>query len=117
MQDYKKLLVWSKAHELTIKVYKATKLFPKEEIYGLVSQLRRGSSSIAINIVEGCGRRTNLDKANFMQIAFASAQETEYLLFLCTELEYMNEETYTSLEKVVKEIKMMLTALMKKIRE
>lgn len=117
MQDYKKLLVWSKAHELILRVYKVTKGFPKEEIYSLTNQVRRSSSSVAINIVEGCGRRTKLDKAHFMQIAFASAQETEYLFFLCTELEYMNNETFMVLEKEVVEIKSMLNALIKKIRE
>ena len=117
MQDYKKLMVWSKAHKLTLSVYKETNIFPKEEIYALTNQIRRASSSVAINIAEGCGRRTMLDKAYFMQIAFASAQETEYLLFLCTELEYLKSETYMVLENEVVEIKIMLTALMKKIRE
>jgi four helix bundle protein len=117
MQDYKKLLVWSKAHKLTLNIYKVTKVFPKEEVYSLTSQLRRASSSVAVNIVEGCGRKTKLDKANFMQIAFSSAQETEYLIFLCTELEYLNAETYKVLEKEIVEIKIMLTALMKRIRE
>lgn len=116
MQDYKKLLVWSKAHELTLNIYKVTKTFPKEEMYGLTSQIRRASSSIAINIVEGCGRIGILDKANFMQIAFASAQETEYLLFLCSELEYVKVESYSILEKNIVEIKSMLNSLINKIR-
>jgi four helix bundle protein len=117
MQDYKKLLVWSKAHKLTLSVYKETNVFPKEEVYALTNQLRRASSSVAINIVEGCGRSTKLAKAYFMQIAFASAQETEYLLCLCTDLEYMKSETYMVLEKEVITIKSMLNALIKKIRE
>lgn len=117
MQDYKKLIVWSKAHELTINVYKKTKVFPKEEIYALTSQMRRATASIAINIVEGCGRRTKQDKAHFMQMAFASAQEVEYLLFLSTELEYLNAETYKVLEVEIIVIKSMLNSLIKKIKE
>lgn len=116
MQDHKKLIVWRKAHELTLNVYKETKIFPKEEIYALTSQIRRASSSVAINIVEGCGRKTSGDKAHFMQIAFSSAQETEYILFLSFELGYLNAETYNVLEKQVIEIKTMLNALIKKIK-
>ena len=116
MQDHKKLIVWEKAHELTLNVYKVTKGFPREEIYALTSQIRRASSSVAINIVEGCGRKTNLDKAHFMQMAFSSAQETEYILFLSFELGYLDAETFSVLEKQATEIKTMLNALIKKIR-
>ncbi len=91
-----------------------TKVFPKEEVYALTNQIRRASASVAINIAEGCGRITKLDKARFMQIAFASAQETDYLLFLCTELSYLKSETYKVLAKEVVEIKSMLNALKKR---
>lgn len=68
MQNYKDLQVWKKSHDLTLEIYKVTKLYPKEEIFGLVSQLRRASSSIPTNIAEGSGRFTQKDFASFLQI-------------------------------------------------
>ena len=82
MKDFRQLKVWEKAHHLALEVYKTTATFPKEEIYGLTSQLRRASVSIPTNIAEGCGRNTNADFARFLQIAMGSASETEYELIL-----------------------------------
>ncbi len=116
MQDYKKLVVWQKGHELTKAIYKATKDFPKEEIFGLTSQLRRATTSIPTNIVEGCGRGTNPDLARFVQIASGSAYEVEYLIFLCFELGYLNKKEFTALDKNCNDIKRMLFALYEKIK-
>ena len=85
MRGFRDLIVWKKAHALTLAVYRTTRQFPKEELYGLTSQIRRSSSSIAANIAEGCGRRTNADFARFLQISFSSASEVEYHLSLITE--------------------------------
>ena len=82
MQNYKDLQVWKKSHELTLEIYKVTKSFPKEEIFALVSQLRRASASIPTNIAEGSGRFTKKDFASFLQISLGSAQEVEYLILL-----------------------------------
>lgn len=82
MRDFKKLNVWQKAHALTVHVYKATYDFPREELYGLTSQIRRASVSIPANIAEGCGRGSEADFCHFLQIAFGSASELEYHLFL-----------------------------------
>jgi four helix bundle protein len=76
MKDFRQLKVWEKAHQLAVAVYKETKGFPKEELYGLTSQIRRSSMSIPTNIAEGCGRNTDADFARFLQIAMGSASET-----------------------------------------
>ncbi len=82
MQDFRKLKVWSKAHVLTLDVYKASEAFPREEIYGLTSQLRRASVSIGANIAEGTCRKGDVDFARFLQMAAGSASEVEYHLLL-----------------------------------
>ncbi len=79
MQNFRNLSVWEKAHHFTLQVYQITERFPRTEMFGLTSQLRRASSSIAINLAEGCGR-TQLEFARFVQIAFGSASEVEYEL-------------------------------------
>lgn len=94
MQDFRKLLVWEKSHKLTLSIYNLTHSFPKEEMYGLTSQIRRASSSVPINIAEGCGRGSDADFARFLQIAFGSVSETEYLLLLCFELGYFSKKKY-----------------------
>lgn len=115
MKDFRNLNVWEKAHKLTVELYTLTKGFPKEEIYGLTSQLRRASSSIPINIAEGCGRGSNADFARFLQISMGSASETEYLLILCKELGYLNNEL-DSLVQDIQEIKKMLSSLINKTK-
>ena len=82
MKDFRQLKVWEKSHQLALAIYKVTKEFPKEELYGLTSQIRRASMSIPTNIAEGCGRNTDADFARFLQMAMGSASETEYQLIL-----------------------------------
>ncbi len=88
MQSFRNLSVWEKAHHLTLDVYHITERFPRTEMFGLTSQLRRASSSIAINLAEGCGR-TQLELARFVQIAFGSASEVEYELLLAYDLSFL----------------------------
>jgi four helix bundle protein len=90
MQDFRKLKVWQKAHQLTLRVYEVTRKFPKAELYGMVSQMRRSWSSIPRNIAEGCGRGTDLDFARFLQISMGSASELEYDLLLSHDLGYLD---------------------------
>jgi len=116
MQNYKDLLVWKKAHQLTLEIYKTVSTYPKEEIYSLVSQLKRASSSIATNIAEGTGRFSQKDLTHFLQIALGSSHEVEYLLLLSKDLGFINNEIYIQLEKNVNEIKAMLISLIKKVR-
>jgi four helix bundle protein len=116
MKDFRKLQVWEKAHFLTLSIYKQTHTFPKEELYGLTSQIRRASSSIPINIAEGCGRGSDKDFARFLQISFGSASETEYLLLLCFELGYLSENNYLESNFSIQEIKKMLAKFMATLR-
>jgi four helix bundle protein len=79
MKDFQELNVWRKAHTLTLDVYRATRGFPKKELYGLTSQMRRCCASIPANIAEGCGRPGDAELARFCQIALGSASELQYL--------------------------------------
>ena len=95
---------------------KATKEFPKEELYGLTSQIRRASMSIPTNISEGCGRNTDAEFARFLQIAIGSAGETEYQLLLSHDLGFLNKEQYDKLNIEVTEVKRMLASLLRTLR-
>ena len=116
MKDFHQLKVWEKSHLLALAVYKATKEFPKEELYGLTSQIRRASMSIPTNIAEGCGRNTDADFVRFLQIAMGSASETEYQLILARDLEFLPKVTYEKLHQDVEEVKRMLASLLKTLR-
>ncbi|MEA5138733.1 four helix bundle protein [Arcicella rigui] len=108
MRDFKKLQVWQKSHLLTLEIYKTTSLFPKDELYGLVSQMRRSSSSIPTNIAEGCGRESNIDFNRFLTIAKGSASELEYQLLLAKDLNYIDSVVFLSLNKKINEIRKMI---------
>lgn len=116
MQNYKDLLVWRKAHEFTLIIYAVVATFPKEETYNLTSQINRSFSSIPTNIAEGCGRFTQNDFANFLQIALGSSHELENQLLMAKDLEFIQNEKYLELEKLVWEIKAMLISLIKRVR-
>jgi four helix bundle protein len=116
LRDFRELKVWAKAHQLTLSVYRVTKIFPKEELYGLTSQMRRSCASIPANIAEGCGRRGEAELARFFQIAMGSASELEYHLLLAHDLNLLPANDYESLETNVTEIKRMLTSFIQKLR-
>ena len=110
MKNYRDLIVWRKAHEMTLEIYGATRAFPKEELYGLTSQLRRSAASIGANIAEGSGRWSNNEICRFLQIARGSASETEYHIILAHDLKLLREEEFRSLSHRVDEVQRMLTA-------
>ena len=116
MKDFRQLKVWEKSHQLALAIYKVTAKFPKEELYGLTSQVRRASMSIPTNIAEGCGRNTDADFARFLQMAMGSASETEYQLLLSLDLGFLNKEQYDKLNPDVTEVKRMLASLLKTLR-
>ena len=116
MQDFRALKVWQKAHKLTLAVYRATAAFPKAEQYGLTSQLRRASSSVAANLAEGCGRTGDAELARFCSIAAGSASELEYHLLLAKDLKLIEPADYDTLSSQATELKRMLTGLMQKLR-
>jgi four helix bundle protein len=117
MQDYKSLKVWQKAHQIVINIYKITKLFPKEELFCLVSQIRRAAISIPANIAEGAGRGSRIDFNRFLQISFRSISELEYELMLSNELGYINKDSYKKIEASIEEVKKMLSGLIKSIKK
>jgi four helix bundle protein len=115
MRDFRKLKIWQRSHQLVLLIYKATVKFPKEEIYGLISQIRRSCISIPANIAEGCGRSGEAELNRFMKIAMGSASELEYHLLLAHDLDYLKSEDYKQLVAEVSEIKRMLTAYVRKL--
>jgi four helix bundle protein len=116
VQNFRNLKVWQKAHMLTLDVYKATKSFPREEMYGLTSQIRRASVSIAANIAEGTCRNGDADFGRFLQMAIGSASEVEYHLLLAQDLDLLKTADCQRLSNEVVEVKRMLASLIKKLR-
>jgi four helix bundle protein len=116
MEDLKDLRVWAKAHELTLAAYQKTRAFPKEEMYGLTSQLRRASASVGANIVEGCGRRSDAEMRRFVQIARGSADEVEYHLLLARDLNLLTADEHKNLEAKVLEIERVLASLVQSLK-
>jgi four helix bundle protein len=115
LRDFKALKVWGKAHQLTLLVYKATSRFPREELYGLTSQVRRSAASIPANIAEGCGRHGGADLVRFFHIAMGSASELEYHLLLARDLTLLEKTEYDSLVAGATEVKRMLASYIKKL--
>jgi four helix bundle protein len=101
---YKKLIVWQKADELAREVYMKTKSFPKEEMYGITSQLRRAALSIPINIVEGYARQSKKEFKNFLSIALGSLAETEYIIEFSKQLGYLTDCDYSKLADTRQEV-------------
>ena len=107
--------VWEKGHRLTLAVYKTTATFPREELYGLTSQIRRSCASIPANIAEGCGRSGDAELARYLRIAMGSASELEYHLLLAHDLGLLNTLDHERLIEEVTEVKRMLTSFTKKL--
>src|SRR5690348_4271588 len=116
MRDHRKLRAFELADQLALSIYVATKSFPKEEQFGLTSQLRRASVSIASNIVEGCARSSPADYIRFLDMAFGSAREVEYQLSLATRLRYVNSAAAAGLGKQADETARVLAGLLKSLR-
>ncbi len=116
MKNLRSLAVWEKAHALTLQVYGVTNDFPRDEKYGLVSQLRRSGASVPTNIAEGCGRNGDAELARFLDIAMGSASEAEYQILLSHELGYIKTDLYEKLKSAVEEIKRMLAGLIQRLR-
>lgn len=113
MRDYKKLEVWQKSYRLGLTIYLITKTFPKEEIYGLTSQVRRASISIPLNIAEGSRRSTDKDFKSFLHIAYGSCAEIEVQIMYAKDFNYINDETCTSLLEEISQVSRMLNSFIK----
>ena len=111
MSDFRKLKVWEKAHALALKTYKVTKAFPREETYGMTSQLRRAVVSIGSNLAEGAGRGTRKEFTYFLRVALGSTQEIQYQLLLARDLGWISSADYEPLESSAREVRAMLDAL------
>ena len=116
MEDFKDFKVWVKAHELTIVIYETTRGFPRDEIYGLTSQMRRAAASIGGNIAEGCGRGSDAELRRFLNIARGSANEREYHLLLAKDLKFIQINQFAAFDAKVQEVQRMLAALGKRLR-
>src|SRR5260370_25251455 len=115
MKAFRKLQVWEKAHQLALTLYHVTASFPRDETYGLVSQIRRSASSIPSNIAEGCGRDGDAELARFCTIARGSASELEYQLLLARDLKLLQPGDDEALSQQTVEIKRMLAVLVQKL--
>ncbi len=115
MHNFKKLNVWQKARLLVKKIYLITKKFPKEELFGLTSQIRRASISVLSNIAEGAGRDSEKDFKRFLDIANGSAFELETQIILSFDLEYINAKEMDSLLFTIEEIQKMIYGLINKL--
>ena len=116
MRDFRELKVWEKGHRLTLAVYEATGGLPREELYGLTTQLRRCSASIPANIAEGCGRKGEAELGRFMLISMGSASELEYHLLLACDLGYLDTRRYQDLSQRTQEVKRMLSTFITRLR-
>ena len=115
MKDFREMQVWNKGHKLALEIYKFTAEFPREEIYGLSSQIRRAAVSIPTNVAEGCGRGSAKELKQFLKISMGSASEVEYQILLSYELCYMDRKKYDNLNSDIQEIKKMLSSYIVKI--
>jgi|TARA_R110001606_G_scaffold357174_1_gene508658 four helix bundle protein len=115
MRNFRKYKVWELGHEITLDVYKLSKQFPKDERFGITSQVRRCSSSVPANIAEGCGRETEKEFKRFLVIANGSATELEYFLILIKDLEIADKDSIEMLVEKVDKLKRSLNSLINKL--
>jgi len=115
LKNYKELKVWQKSYQLCLEMYKTTKTFPKNEGFGLTSQMRRATLSIPSNIAEGYGRKTTPEYLRFLYIAYGSTCELETQLLLSGDLGYLNKENLSELQRDIGEVERMLKALIKSL--
>ena len=116
MKDFRKLLVWEKSHKLTLDIYRVTSLFPREELYGLTSQIRRASVSIPANIAEGCGRDSEGELLRFMRIAMGSSSELECELLLAQDLGFISDVEFNKIQGDLVEVRKMLNAFIQRLK-
>ena len=116
MRNHRDLVVWKRSHRLVLRLYRLTDDFPRPEVFGLTSQIRRAAVSIPTNLAEGCGRWGDGDIGRFVKIAMGSASEVDYLTFLGAELGYVSSDKYTELATELTEVRGMLTGFYKRIR-
>lgn len=116
MRNYRDIQVWQRSHQITLDIYNLTSGFPSSELYALTSQMKRSAYSIPMNIAEGCGKSSEADFVRFLEIASGSASELDYQLILARDLKYMDQNEYEKIKNELTEIRKMLTAFIKQVR-
>ena len=116
MRNFRELIVWQKSHSLALDIYKLSRNFPRDEVFGLTSQIKRAAASVPTNIAEGCGRSTDADFARFLHIAAGSACEVEYQLLLAHDLGFIEANEYSILNERINEIKKMLAGFTQRLK-
>jgi four helix bundle protein len=116
VKEFRTLKVWEKSHRLVLAIYEATKTFPKNELYGITSQIQRAAVSVPTNIAEGCGKDSDAELGRFLKIAMGSSSELEYLLLLAHDLSYLSDDQYNRLHVNLVEVRKMLNAFIQKLK-
>ena len=116
MNNYKELKVWQKSINLSIRIYKITSSFPKEELYGITSQIRRSAVSVPSNIAEGAGRGSSKEFKRFIDIALGSVAELDTQIIISKYLKYFNENDFKEINNAILEIQKMLIGLKKNVK-
>jgi four helix bundle protein len=114
---WKDLIVWQKSHELVLEIYKLTFTFPESERFGLVQQIRRSSTSVAANIVEGKSKKTDKEFSAFLYNSRGSLEETRYHLLLAKDLRYIDDNQYETVENLATEVSLLLNKLIATINK
>ncbi len=116
MKDFRTLKVWEKSHRLVLAIYEATTPFPKNELYGITSQIQRAAVSVPTNIAEGCGKDSDAELGRYFKIAMGSSSELEYLLLLAHDLGYLIDDQYDQLQDNLVEVRKMLNSFIQKLK-
>ncbi|MBN1451011.1 MAG: four helix bundle protein [Anaerolineales bacterium] len=116
MKDFRTLKVWEKSHVLVLVIYKETQSFPKNELYGITSQIQRAAVSVPTNLAEGCGKDSDAELGRYFKIAMGSSSELEYLLLLAHDLGYLADYQYNQLQTALVEVRKMLNAFIQKLK-
>ena len=117
LKSYKELIVWQKTIQLVKQIFILTEKFPKSEVYGLTSQMRRAAVSIPSNIAEGYGRRSSKEYSHFYSISYGSALELETQIIIAKELEFANKKDFVTIDELLEEVSRMLNSMISKMRQ
>ena len=115
MQDFRNIIAWQRAHELTLMVYRNTRHFPVEERFAMQSQMRRAAFSVPANIAKDSSRKSDRDFARFLEIGLGSLKELQYFVMLAADLRYLDDEAKTAIETAIGQTFAPLSGLMKKL--
>jgi len=116
MQNYRKLKIWERSHSLVLEIYRLTRAFPKEEIFGITAQLRRAASSVPANIVEGSARSSDPDFSRFLNIALGSLNELDYFLMLSRDLSYLDNKCHLQLQESIDHLRKMMISMITRLK-